>query len=81
LGRCKGKQKICVLFLINIELGQLTPPLGMPLFVMKGVAPPDVKMEEIFRAAVPYMIFDVLVITMIIVWLDIALWLPGFVKG
>ncbi len=70
-----------VLFLINVELGQLTPPFGMLLFVMKGVTPPDVKMEEIIRAAVPYMIFDVLIMAMIIVWPDIALWLPGFVKG
>ena len=52
----------------------------MLLFVMKGVAPPDVKMEEIIWAAVPYMIFDILVMAMIIVWPAIALWLPGFVK-
>jgi tripartite ATP-independent transporter DctM subunit len=70
-----------VLFLINIELGQLTPPFGMLLFVMKGVAPPDVKMEEIIWAAVPYMIFDILVMAMIIIWPNIALWLPSFVKG
>jgi len=62
-------------------MDRITPPFGMPLFVMKGVAPPDVNMEEIIRAAVPYMIFGVLVIAMIIVWPDIALWLPGFVKG
>jgi len=70
-----------VLFLINIELGQLTPPFGMLLYVMKGVAPPDVKMEEIIWAAVPYMIFDLLVMAAIIVWPGIALWLPSFVKG
>jgi tripartite ATP-independent transporter DctM subunit len=70
-----------VLFLINIELGQLTPPFGMLLFVMKGVAPPDVKMEEIIWAAVPYMIFDVLIMAMIMIWPGIALWLPSFVSG
>jgi hypothetical protein len=52
---------------------------------MKGVAPPNVnlnvKLEEIIWAAVPYMIFDVLVITMIIVWPDIALCLQGFREG
>ena len=69
-----------VLFLINIELGQLTPPFGMLLFVMKGVAPEDIKMEEIIWAAVPYMIFDILIMAMIILWPSIALWLPGFLK-
>jgi tripartite ATP-independent transporter DctM subunit len=69
-----------VLFLINIELGQLTPPFGMLLFVMKGVAPDDISMEEIIWAAVPYMIFDVLIMAMIMIWPGIALWLPGFLS-
>ena len=68
------------LFLINIEMGQLTPPFGMLLFVMKGVAPDDIKMEEIISAAMPYMIFDILVMAMIMVWPPIALWLPSFLK-
>ncbi len=68
------------LFLINIEMGQLTPPFGMLLFVMKGVAPEDIKMEEIIWAAVPYMIFDILVMAMIMVWPAVALWLPSFLK-
>jgi len=38
-------------------------------------------MEEIILAAVPYMIFDIPVMAMIIVWPAIALWLPSFVKG
>jgi tripartite ATP-independent transporter DctM subunit len=70
-----------VLFLINIEMGQLTPPFGMLLFVMKGVAPEDVKMEEIIWAAIPYMIFDMLIMAIIMVWPSIALWLPSFLKA
>jgi tripartite ATP-independent transporter DctM subunit len=66
------------LFLINIEMGQLTPPFGMLLFVMKGVAPDDVKMEEIIWAAVPYMTFDILIMAMMMIWPPIALWLPSF---
>ncbi len=69
------------LMLINIEMGQMTPPFGMLLFVMKGVAPEDVKMEQIMWASVPYIIFDILVMAMIIVWPGIALWLPGFLKA
>jgi tripartite ATP-independent transporter DctM subunit len=70
-----------VLMLINIEMGQLTPPFGMLLFVMKGVAPPDVTMEQIIKASVPYMIFDALIMAMIIVWPAIALWLPSMLKA
>jgi TRAP-type mannitol/chloroaromatic compound transport system permease large subunit len=38
-------------------------------------------MEEIIWASVPYMLFDMLVMAMIIIWPAIALWLPSFVKG
>lgn len=70
-----------VLFLINIEMGQLTPPFGMLLFVMKGVAPPDVTMEQIIKASIPYVLFDILIMAIIIIWPPIALWLPSFLKG
>ncbi|MBW2065141.1 MAG: TRAP transporter large permease subunit [Deltaproteobacteria bacterium] len=66
-----------VLMLINLEMGQITPPFGMLLFVMKGVAPKDVTIEEICWAALPYIIFDILIMAMIIAWPDIVLWLPG----
>ena len=66
-----------VLMLINLEMGQITPPFGMLLFVMKGVTPPDVTIEEITLASVPYIIFDIIVMAIIIVWPDITLWLPG----
>jgi len=69
-----------VLFLINIEMGQLTPPFGMLLFVMKGVAPKDITMEQIIWASVPYMFFDMLIMAMIMVWPGLALWLPSFTK-
>jgi len=70
-----------VLFLINIEMGQLTPPFGMLLFVMKGVAPPDITMQQIIKASIPYMLFDVLIMAIIIIWPPVALWLPSFLKG
>lgn len=70
-----------VLFLINIEMGQLTPPFGMLLFVMKGVSPPEITMEQIIKASIPYMLFDILIMAIIIVWPQVALWLPSFLKG
>lgn len=66
-----------ILTLINLEMGQITPPFGMLLFVMKGVAPKDVTIEEICWAALPYIVFDMIIIAMIIAWPQIALWLPG----
>lgn len=69
-----------VLMLINLEMGQMTPPFGMLLFVMKGVAPKDVTIQQICWSAIPYIIFDILIMAIIIVWPSIALWLPSMVK-
>ena len=69
-----------VLMLINLEMGQMTPPFGMLLFVMKGVAPKDVTIQQICMASIPYIIFDVLIMAIIIVWPPIALWLPSLVQ-
>ena len=43
-----------ILFLICMQLGLLTPPFGLLLFTMKGVAPPSITMNQIYMAAMPY---------------------------
>ena len=43
-----------VMFLICMQLGLLTPPFGLLLFTMKGVAPPAITMQQIYAASVPY---------------------------
>ena len=68
-----------VLMLINLEMGQMTPPFGMLIFVMQGVAPRDVRYEQIVWATVPYMLFDIIIMAMLIKWPLIALWLPKVV--
>jgi len=69
-----------VLMLINLEMGQMTPPFGMLLFVMQGVAPKDVTYGDIVQATAPYIFFDVVIMAMIIVWPQLALWLPSVVQ-
>jgi tripartite ATP-independent transporter DctM subunit len=66
-----------ILMLINFEMGLSTPPFGMLLFVMKGVAPPDISMKDIWLAAFPFIICDMVAMAMIILWPRLALWLPG----
>ena len=64
---------------INMELGFITPPMGLNLFVIRGIAP-DVPFSDILKGAVPFMILDVLCIVIISVFPQIALWLPGMMK-
>ncbi|MFC2002836.1 TRAP transporter large permease subunit [Chloroflexota bacterium] len=65
-----------VLMLINLEIGQRTPPFGFSLFVMKGVAPPDTTMRHIILSILPFLVCDFIVMTLIMVLPRLALWLP-----
>ena len=66
-----------VAMLIAIEMGVTSPPFGLTLFVMKGVAPPDTTIEDCYRAALPFLGCDVIALALIFVFPQISLWLPG----
>lgn len=64
------------LSLINLQLGFMTPPFGMLLFTMKGVAPKDTTMTDIYRSVVPFTLIGLLVMVLMIILPQIALFLP-----
>jgi len=66
-----------IMFLINIEMGQSTPPFGYLLFVMKGVAPEGTTLGDIIKAGIPFLICDALCMALIMAFPVIALWLPN----
>ena len=69
-----------VLVLINIEMAMTTPPFGINLFVMKGVAPRDTTMGDIYRAALPFLGCDLVAMALTIAFPTVALWLPGLMR-
>jgi tripartite ATP-independent transporter DctM subunit len=70
-----------VLFLICMQLGLLTPPFGLLLFTMKGVAPPSITMNDVFQAALPYVWFGLAVLVLVFFCPPLATWLPGLLGG
>jgi TRAP-type mannitol/chloroaromatic compound transport system permease large subunit len=66
-----------VLFLICMQLGLLTPPFGLLLFTMKGVAPPSITMQQIYAASLPYIAMSVVILILIFLFPAIATWLPA----
>ncbi len=66
-----------VLMLIALETGLITPPFGVTLFVMKGVAPPEVTMADIWRAVTPYVVIDILCIALVLIMPFLATVVPG----
>ena len=66
-----------VIFLICMQLGLLTPPFGLLLYTMKSVAPASIGMNQIYWAAMPYVVFGLLVLVLILIYPPIATWLPA----
>ena len=66
-----------LIILLALEISFTTPPFGLLLFVMKGVAPKDTTMREIYMSAFPYMGCSMLLVALLILFPQLALWLPG----
>jgi tripartite ATP-independent transporter DctM subunit len=66
-----------LIMLLSLEISFTTPPFGLLLFVMKGVAPPNTTMREIYRAAIPFILCSLLVVALLILFPPLATWLPG----
>lgn len=68
------------IMLINMEMATTTPPFGLVLFVMKGVAPPDTTMADIYRAGFPFLVCDAIAMGLIMAFPALALYLPGLMS-
>jgi tripartite ATP-independent transporter DctM subunit len=69
-----------VIFTINMEIGLITPPVGLNLYVINGIAP-DVSLPTILKGALPFMLAMVLGIVLLCLFPSIATWLPDAVMG
>jgi len=66
-----------LIMLLALEIGYTTPPFGLLLFVMKGVAPPGTTMKDIYLAGMPFIACVLLLIGLIIIFPPLATWLPA----
>jgi len=69
-----------VLLTINMEIGLITPPVGLNLYVINGISP-DIKLPTILWGALPFMLAMVLGILLLVVFPEIATWLPDYLMG
>ena len=65
-----------ILVAVNLQTSFLTPPFGFALFYMKGVAPKAVKMQHIYKGVLPFVLLQILGLAALLMWPQIALWLP-----
>ncbi|UCG07690.1 MAG: TRAP transporter large permease subunit [Desulfobacterales bacterium] len=66
-----------ILFVINMEIGYMTPPFGFNLFYLKGIVPPSITMGDIYRSVIPYTLVELTGMVIIMILPQIAIWLPN----
>ncbi|WP_170329365.1 TRAP transporter large permease [Ruegeria arenilitoris] len=70
-----------VLYTITTQIAYMTPPFGYNLFLMRAMAPPEIGLKDIYRSIIPFVGVMVLALIIIMIFPEIALWLPGYVYG
>lgn len=60
-----------------VEIGAVTPPVGLNVFALKGVAPKDISVTDIFRGVTPFVLIDIAILVLLIAFPILSLWLPS----
>jgi tripartite ATP-independent transporter DctM subunit len=66
-----------VVMLVTVEMGAISPPFGLNLYVMMGVAPPGTRFADVVNAGIPYFFCGIVLILLMIAFPQMALWLPS----
>ncbi len=66
-----------ILVAVNLQTSFLTPPFGFALFYMKGAAPPEIKIQQIYKGIVPFVMLQLIGLSLVMAFPDIAMWLPN----
>jgi len=69
-----------VIMTVNLEIGLVTPPVGLNLYIVKNIAP-DVPMAHVLLGVVPFVIIEGIVIACVCIWPELATWLPDRMIG
>ncbi len=70
-----------LLVAVTLQTSFLTPPVGFALFYLKGVCPPSVKLVDIYRGVVPFIILQLLAIVLVFLFPELTTWLPSVAYG
>ncbi|MDI6755812.1 MAG: TRAP transporter large permease subunit, partial [Thermodesulfobacteriota bacterium] len=65
-----------VLFCLNMQISYISPPFGPGVFYLKSVTPPEIRVEDIFGSIWPFAIILIFGLVLVIIFPQIALWLP-----
>lgn len=70
-----------VLFVVSMQTAYLTPPFGYNLFYMRSVAPPEITINDLYKAVIPFIILQIIALGLMVAFPSIILWLPNTLYG
>jgi tripartite ATP-independent transporter DctM subunit len=66
-----------VMIAINLQTSFLTPPFGFSLFYLRGVAPSEIGTSSIYKGVTPFIVIQLLMLGLLVLWPELATWLPA----
>jgi tripartite ATP-independent transporter DctM subunit len=66
-----------ILMAINMCAGNISPPMGLNLYIVKGLVPDKINLGSLFKAALPFLILDILTIALVMIFPGLVTWLPS----
>jgi TRAP-type mannitol/chloroaromatic compound transport system permease large subunit len=70
-----------VLYTMTCQIAYITPPFGYNLFLMRAMAPKEIGLTDIYRSIWPFVVMMALTIALVMIFPQLALWLPQHVRG
>ena len=71
----------CVLFLIVIQTSYLSPPMAPAIFYLRGIAPPEITINDMFRGVIPFIVIQAICLAVVAAFPQLVLWLPSVALG
>ena len=71
----------CILIAVNLQTSFMTPPFGFSLFYLKAVTPPEIKTGHIYRGIIPFVVFQLIGLLIVVFFPKLVTWLPKIVFG
>ena len=69
----------CILIAVNLQTSFMTPPFGFSLFYLKAVTPPEIRTGHIYRGIIPFVLFQLIGLMIVVFFPKLVTWLPGIV--
>ena len=70
-----------LLVAMALQTSFLTPPVGFAIFYLRGVAPTDIQLGHIYRGVIPFIVLQLIALTMLVIWPELVTWLPAVAYG